>query len=68
LPILRWACCIQRTENSTTETPEFAKIYEQAGVDAINVTGGWHESRVPQLPMHLPRAAFAFLALNDCGN
>jgi 2,4-dienoyl-CoA reductase-like NADH-dependent reductase (Old Yellow Enzyme family) len=53
-----------RDSNTDTETPEFAKIYEQAGVDAINVTGGWHESRVPQLPMHLPRAAFAFLALN----
>ena len=53
-----------RGSNTDTETPEFAKIYEQAGVDAINVTGGWHESRVPQLPMHLPRAAFAFLALN----
>jgi 2,4-dienoyl-CoA reductase (NADPH2) len=53
-----------RDSNTDTETPDFAKIYEQAGVDAINVTGGWHESRVPQLPMHLPRAAFAFLALN----
>ena len=53
-----------RDSSTDTETPEFAKIYEQAGVDAINVTGGWHESRVPQLPMHLPRAAFAFLALN----
>ena len=53
-----------RDSNTDVETPEFAKIYEQAGVDAINVTGGWHESRVPQLPMHLPRAAFAFLALN----
>ena len=53
-----------RDSNTDLETPEFAKIYEQAGVDAINVTGGWHESRVPQLPMHLPRAAFAFLALN----
>jgi hypothetical protein len=53
-----------RDSNTDTETPEFVKIYEQAGVDAINVTGGWHESRVPQLPMHLPRAAFAFLALN----
>lgn len=50
--------------NTDTETPEFAKVYEKAGVDAINVTGGWHESRIPQLPMHLPRAAFAFLALN----
>ena len=53
-----------RDSNTDTETPEFAKVYEQAGVDAINVTGGWHESRVPQLPMHLPRSAFAFLALN----
>ena len=50
--------------NTDVETPEFAKIYEQAGVDAINVTGGWHESRIPQLPMHVPRSAFAFLALN----
>jgi len=50
--------------NTSDETPEFAAVYEQAGVDAINVTGGWHESRVPQLPMHLPRAAFAYLALN----
>jgi 2,4-dienoyl-CoA reductase (NADPH2) len=53
-----------RDSNTDTETPEFAKVYEQAGVDAINVTGGWHESRVPQLPMHLPRSAFAFLSLN----
>jgi len=53
-----------RDSNTDTDTPEFARVYEQAGVDAINVTGGWHESRIPQLPMHLPRSAFAFLALN----
>ena len=53
-----------KDSNTDTETPEFAKVYEQAGVDAINVTGGWHESRIPQLPMHVPRSAFAFLALN----
>ena len=53
-----------RDSNTDTDTPEFARVYEKAGVDAINVTGGWHESRVPQLPMHLPRAAFAFLSLN----
>lgn len=50
--------------NTSDETPRFAEVYDQAGVDAINVTGGWHESRVPQLPMHLPRAAFAYLSLN----
>lgn len=50
--------------NTDSETPEIAKAYEKAGIDAINVTGGWHESRVPQLPMTLPRSAYAFLALN----
>lgn len=50
--------------NTDTETADIAKVYETAGVDAINVTGGWHETKVPQLPMELPRSAFAFLALN----
>jgi 2,4-dienoyl-CoA reductase (NADPH2) len=50
--------------NTDIETPEFARVYEAAGVDAINVTGGWHESRVPQLPMELPRGGFTYLAGN----
>ncbi|MBU0992296.1 MAG: FAD-dependent oxidoreductase [Proteobacteria bacterium] len=50
--------------NTDSETPEFAKLYESCGVDAINVTGGWHESPVPQLPMEVPRSAYAYLALN----
>lgn len=50
--------------NTDTETPEFAKVYEKAGIDAINVTGGWHESKVPQLPMELPRSGYSYLALN----
>lgn len=50
--------------NTDSETPEFAKMYEECGIDAINVTGGWHESKVPQLPMDLPRGGFAFLAQN----
>ena len=50
--------------NTDAETPEIARVYEKAGVDAINVTGGWHESRVPQLPMELPRSAYAYLARN----
>lgn len=50
--------------NTDRETPQIAKVYEAAGVDAINITGGWHESRVPQLPMELPRSAYAYLALN----
>lgn len=50
--------------NTDAQTPRIAKAYETAGVDAINVTGGWHITKVPQLPMELPRAAYAFLALN----
>jgi 2,4-dienoyl-CoA reductase (NADPH2) len=50
--------------NTDENTPAIAKVYEKAGIDLINVTGGWHESRVPQLPMELPRAVFSYLALN----
>jgi len=31
-------------------------------VDMINVTGGWHETRVPQITMGLPRAGYVYLA------
>lgn len=50
--------------NTDVETKEFAKVYEAAGVDAISVTGGWHETHVPQLPACLPQSGFAFLAYN----
>jgi 2,4-dienoyl-CoA reductase (NADPH2) len=46
------------------ETPDIARIYEKAGADIINVTGGWHESKIPQLPMDLPRSGFSHLAWN----
>ncbi|MBU1669737.1 MAG: FAD-dependent oxidoreductase [Actinobacteria bacterium] len=35
---------------------------ERCGVDMINVTGGWHETKVPQIPMEVPRGAFVYLA------
>jgi len=44
------------------ETVEIAKLYQECGVDAINVTGGWHESSVPQITGHLPPAGFRFLS------
>jgi len=40
----------------------FARELELAGVDLINVTGGWHESRVPQITMNVPDGAFVYLA------
>ncbi|MFW9840190.1 MAG: FAD-dependent oxidoreductase [Candidatus Thorarchaeota archaeon] len=40
----------------------FAPILVKRGVDAINVTGGWHETRVPQITMNVPRGGYAYLA------
>ena len=48
--------------NSNREAALFARALEEAGVNGINVTGGWHESRVPQITGELPRGAFAYLA------
>ncbi len=48
--------------HTNTEAREFAKICQEAGADLLNVTGGWHESRVPQITMDLPQAGYAYLA------
>ncbi|MBN2078319.1 MAG: FAD-dependent oxidoreductase [Spirochaetes bacterium] len=50
--------------NTSAETPEIARMYENAGVNMISVTGGWHEASVPQLPMDAPRSVFSYLAMN----
>ncbi|MEM2143365.1 MAG: FAD-dependent oxidoreductase [Candidatus Thorarchaeota archaeon] len=39
-----------------------APLFEKQGVDAFNVTGGWHETRIPQTTMDVPRGHFAYLA------
>ena len=44
------------------EAQIFCRELEKAGVDMINVTGGWHETRVPQITMGLPRGGFVYLA------
>ncbi len=48
--------------NTNDEVAQFAVKLEQAGVDGINVTGGWHETRVPQITGDVPRGGFAYLA------
>ena len=40
----------------------YAAELEKAGVDLLNVTGGPHETRVPQITMAVPRRAFTYLA------
>ncbi len=46
------------------DKPNIAKSLEEAGVDYINVTGGWHETRVPQLTMDVPEGCYTYLAEN----
>ncbi len=48
--------------NTNREWSLFAAELEKHGASVINVTGGWHETRVPQLPMSVPRAGLAYLA------
>ena len=48
--------------NTNVDAVEFAKVIEKAGIDMINVTGGWHETMVPQLPGEVPKAGFSYLA------
>lgn len=48
--------------NTNREAKVFASELEKVGVDLFNVTGGWHETRIPQLTMFVPRKAFIYLA------
>lgn len=48
--------------NTNEDAAKFAKCIEDAGVDLINVTGGWHESPVPQITGDLPRSGYSYLA------
>jgi 2,4-dienoyl-CoA reductase (NADPH2) len=44
------------------EAARLARELEKAGVDLINVAGGFNESPVPQINMMVPRGAFIYLA------
>jgi len=44
------------------DNKKLAPLLVEAGVDCINVTGGWHETRVPQITMDVPRGHYAYLA------
>jgi 2,4-dienoyl-CoA reductase (NADPH2) len=48
--------------NTNKESALFAIEAEKAGIDAINVTGGWHETNVPQLTSNVPPGGFVYLA------
>ncbi|MDR1132399.1 MAG: FAD-dependent oxidoreductase [Oscillospiraceae bacterium] len=48
--------------NTNEDAVRFAGVIAQAGIDMIDVTGGWHESRIPQITGDLPRGGYVYLA------
>ncbi|MFO7784675.1 MAG: FAD-dependent oxidoreductase [Desulfatiglandales bacterium] len=48
--------------NTNRESRLFAAEMEKTGVDLFNVTGGWHETRIPQISTFVPRKAYTYLA------
>lgn len=47
--------------NTLTDAVYIAQTLEKLGVNMISVTGGWHETPVPQVTMEVPAGAFAYL-------
>jgi 2,4-dienoyl-CoA reductase (NADPH2) len=48
--------------HTNEESATFAAEAEKAGVDAVNVTGGWHETYIPQLNTGVPPGTYVYLA------
>ena len=48
--------------NNNETAVAFAKLCQEWGADLINVTGGWHETNIPQLPGEVPHGGFSYLA------
>lgn len=48
--------------NTNDQAVLFCRAAEAAGIDLFNVTGGWHETKVPQLPGEVPRGGYSYLA------
>jgi len=48
--------------NTLDDQKSIAVMLEKAGVDALNVNVGWHESPIDQMSMMVPRGSFVYLA------
>ncbi len=46
----------------SAELRRFASLVQGEGIDLLDLTGGWHESRTPQLTEEMPVAAMEYLA------
>lgn len=49
--------------NTNFEARQIAIALEQANINGISVTGGWHETHVPQVTMEVPHGAYSYLGL-----
>ncbi|MBA4392755.1 MAG: NADH:flavin oxidoreductase [Desulfobacca sp.] len=48
--------------HTNRESSRFAVEAQKIGINAVNVTGGWHETAVPQLTSDVPAGVFLYLA------
>jgi 2,4-dienoyl-CoA reductase (NADPH2) len=48
--------------NTNTQSVILCRHAETAGIDAINMSGGWHATQVPQITSDVPRGVFLYLA------
>ncbi|MHA1371890.1 MAG: oxidoreductase, partial [Promethearchaeota archaeon] len=48
--------------NTLKDKVRIAPYLVEAGLDALNVTGGWHESRVPSITMNVPPGVFSYFS------
>ncbi len=47
---------------SSEDCRAFAPLAARSGVDMLDLTGGWHESRTPQLTGEMPQAGLSYLS------
>lgn len=48
--------------NTWREMAAYARELQKASVNMINVTGGWHQSYIPQIQAEVPRGNYSYLA------
>ncbi len=61
--LLRWSGHTLVPEaGGSDEALAFARLAAEAGIDLLDMTGGWHESRTPQLTEEMPFGAMEYLA------
>ena len=48
--------------HTNIESSLFCSQAEKVGIDAINMTGGWHDTNVPQISIDVPPGVFLYLS------